>query len=202
MIGPSASGGTSSPFSCLIVMDSPAADKMVEELGGPPAAEPTHAPTMGALDKVRYSHTDMIDYIIARGRVTNKELAIRYGYSEAWVSNVMASDAWQSAMAARREEIVDPALIASVEERYKGLALHSLERLMERLDKPNVSDQVILRAAELGAKSVGVGGNAPPPPPSGDHLAQLANRLLDLQAGIRARVTQGAVYEGQIIPAE
>lgn len=155
-----------------------------------------HAPTMGNLAKIRYSHVDMIDYIIAHPGITQDHLAARYGYSPGWISNVMASDAWQSAMAARREELVDPVLKASLEERYKGLALHSLERLMERLDKPNVSDNVILRAAELGAKSVGVGGNAPPPPPDTDHLAQLANRLIDLQANIRNRLPQGATYEG------
>ena len=195
--------GTKGSLSGLIVM--PPADQV-----NPPTAEmdqvlaqpPSHAPTMGALDKVRYSHLDMIDYIISKGRVTNRELAARYGYTEGWISNVMASDAWQAAMEARREEIIDPALKMSIDERFRGLTTRSLERLMEKLDAPQVSDQVVLRAVELGARAMGVGGNAPPPAPSADHLAQLANRLIDLQANVRQRMTQGATYEGEIVPGQ
>lgn len=159
-----------------------AADQLLEEI----AAAPTHAPTMGQLSKVRYTHTDMIDFIIANPGISQNALAARYGYSPAWVSNIMASDAWQVQMAARRDEIVDPALKASIEERFRGVTILSLRRLQEKLEAPQVSDNIVLRAAELGAKALGVGGNAPPPSPSGDHLAQLATRLIELQSKVRA----------------
>ena len=61
------------------------------------AGEPGEAPTMGVVTKIGYSHQDMIDFIIANPGVTQNALAARYGYSVGWVSNVMASDAWQSA---------------------------------------------------------------------------------------------------------
>ena len=153
------------------------------------------APTMGALQKVRYSHTDMIDFIIANPQTTQNALASRYGYSVGWVSNIMASDAWQSAMAKRREELVDPTLVATIDERFRGITLQSLERLKQKLEAPAVSDNVVLKALELGAKALGVGGNAPPPPPAADHLAQLANRLLDLQAGVRNRISEGVTID-------
>ena len=165
---------------------------MLEELMRAP---PTHAPTMGNLAKLRYSHTDAIDFIIANPGVSQNELAARYGYSPGWFSNIMASDAWQSAMAARRAEIVDPALVATVEERFKGVTILSLQRLHEKLSAPQVSDQVVLRAVELGAKAMGVGGNAAVAPPAADHLAQLANRLLDLQSRVRERVIDGEVLQ-------
>ena len=112
----------------------------------------------------------------------------------------MASDAWQSALAARRAEICDPVLVATVEERFRGVTLLSLERLRQKLEAPVVSDNVVLKAAELGARSLGIGGNAPPPPPNQDHLAQLANRLIDLQSRIRDK-TQGVTYENEITVA-
>ena len=84
-------------------------------------------------------------------------------------------------------------LVATVNERFKGLTLRSLDRLMEKLDAPQVSDNVVLKAVELGAKAMGVGGNAAPQPPAADHLAQLANRLIDLQANIR----KGVTFDGQ-----
>jgi len=72
-----------------------------------------------------------------------------------------------------------------VEERFKGITLLSLERLKQKLEAPQVSDNVVLRAVELGAKALAVGGNAAPVIPQGDHLAQLANRLIDLQSRVR-----------------
>lgn len=164
-----------------------AAEQAVEEISALPT---THAPTMGNLAKIRYSHVDMIDYIIANPGCTQNALAARYGYSPGWISNVMASDAWQSAMAARRTELVDPTLAATIDERFRALTERSLTRLMEKLDAPQVSDNVVLRAVELGARAMGVGGNAGPPAPPQDHLAQLANRLIDLQSRIRSATPQ------------
>ncbi len=153
---------------------------------------PDHAPTMGVLAKVRYSHVDMIDYIIANPGVTQRDVAKRYGYTEGWVSNVMASDAWQAQMALRRNELVDPVLAATLEERFRGITMLSLEKLRAKLEAPVVSDNVVLRAVELGAKSLGLGSHAPPPAPEADHLAKIANRLIDLQSNIRKGVTINA----------
>ena len=148
------------------------------------------APTMGRLGRVKYTHLDMIDYILANPAASLSELAVRYGYTVPWISNVMASDAWKAAMHARRAEMVDPVLVATITERFEGMTRQSLERLQEKLAAPNVSDNVVLKALELGAKGLGIGGNAPPPPPpAADHLAQLANRLIALQSSIRQGVS-------------
>lgn len=170
------------------VMQELDAGMMLGDLVRGQSAEVTHAPTMGVVAKIGYSHTDMIDFIIANPGITQNVLAARYGYSVGWVSNVMASDAWQSAMAARRSEICDPVLVATVEERFRGITLQSLERLKQKLEAPNVSDNVVLKSVELGARAMGVGGNAAPQPPAGDHLAQLANRLIELQSRVRTSV--------------
>lgn len=152
----------------------------------------------GGIEKVRYSHIDMIDFIISNPGCTQNALAVRYGYTPAWISQVMSSDAWLSAMAARRSEVVDPVLVATVDERFRMLTNRSMDRLMEKLNAPQVSDQVVLRAVELGAKAMGIGGNAAPVAPPQDHLAKLAERLISLQAGIRTGISQGVVYENAV----
>ena len=142
-----------------------------------------------SLQKIRYTHEDMIDTILAEPAISQNALAQRYGFSAAWVSTVMSSDAWKAALAARRTEMVDPTLTLTMNERFGALAEKSLAVLMEKLSAPKVSDTVALRAFELGAKALGVGGHAPPPAPSADHLAQLANRLIELQSNVRQGVT-------------
>ena len=153
-----------------------------------------------AVEKCNYSHADMIDFIIAHPGCTQNDLAARYGYTAGWVSRVMSSDAWGAMMAKRRGELVDPTLVATINERFTALADRSLTRLMEKLDQPVVSDNVVLKAVELGAKALGVGGNAAPTAPAADHLAQLANRLLDLQTGVRARakLLEEGVIDGEV----
>lgn len=154
-------------------------------------------PPKQAIAKIRYSHEDMIDFIIANPNTSQGALAARYGYTQSWVSLVMSSDAWKSAMAKRREELVDPTLTLTLNERFGALTELSLRRLTEKLEAPQVADQTVLRAVELGARALGIGGNAPPaqPPAGPDHLAMLAQRLVALQDNVR----KGVTYEGSTV---
>ncbi len=165
-------------------------EQLLEGLSRETPAVPAHAPTMGNVAKLSYSHIDMIDFIIAHPGVSQGQLAARYGFSQGWISNVMASDAWKVQMAARRTEIVDPIMTATINERFEGLAIQSLARLQEKLSQPQVADQTVLKAVELSAKALGIGGNAVPQvaPVSSDHLAVLGQRLLALQSQVRKGV--------------
>jgi hypothetical protein len=168
-----------------------AADQLLGELATSPRTPP--AETMGRLKKVSYTHKALIDLIIEHPEMTQNQLAAHFGYSPAWISNILASDAFQNAMAGRREEIIDPAIKATIEERFRALVIRSLAVLEEKLAKPAVSDQVAIRCAELGAKALGVGGHAPPPAPketAAERLERLATRLLELQP-------QGRVINGE-----
>ena len=165
-------------------------EAMLGELG---EARVEHAPTMGGLARVSYTHQDMIDYMISHPGYRLGDLAVRYGYSVSWLSNISHSDAFKAAYAARHEEVVGPRML-SIAEQFEGVTALALTRLGEELEKPAVNPNVVLRAVELGARAMGVGGNAPPPPPPNqDHLATLAARLIALQSNVR----QGVTYDGK-----
>tara|TARA_R110000868_G_scaffold154071_2_gene380111 strand:- start:5910 stop:6383 length:474 start_codon:yes stop_codon:yes gene_type:complete len=141
-----------------------------------------------SLQKIRYTHEDMVDCLLANPAMSQNALAARYGFTPAWVSTVMSSDAWKAAYAARRGAMVDPVLGLTMHERINALAEKSLAVLMEKLSAPKVSDTVALRAFELGAKASGSGA-LPSVPPSSDHLPRLASRLIELQSNVRQGVT-------------
>ena len=178
-----------------------AADVFLEELtsGTKP---PSPAPTMGALKKCSYTHDAMIELIIEGGRrpggISQKDIAAHFGYTEAWISNILASDAFQARLALRREEVIDPVLRASIKERFEALVIQSLKVLQEKLNQATVSDNVAIRAAELGAKALGVGGHAPQKAPesSQDRLARLAGRLVALHSTVKEG---GTVVNGQVL---
>ncbi len=154
-----------------------------------------------AIQKVRYSHDGMIDLIVQDPSISQNKLAEVFGYTPAWVSLVMSSDAFKERLAARKEELIDPAIRASLDERFRAVVTRSLEVLQEKLAAPAsvVPDALALRAAELGAKALGLGGNAPPQAPAvpADHLDRLAQRLVTLQSKIQT--PEGAVIDGEIV---
>ena len=157
-------------------MDAPT-DAWIDELAALPPSERPSGRVQ--IQKVRYTHEDCIDLILAQPGISQNELAARYGYSPAWISVVINSDAFQSRLAARRAELVDPVLAATLNERFRALTVRSLEVLQEKLSLPSqaVPDQLALQAAALGAKSLGLGVPQVQAAPASDNLAVLAERL-------------------------
>jgi len=157
--------------------------------------------------KVSYTHDKMIDYIVSQPRITNNQLAALFGYTPAWVSQIMSSDAFKERLAARKSEVTDPAMKAaldcwfpSTQESMQHLVDKSLEILKAKLEQPKVPDAVALKAFELGARGLGIGGfgNKTPEPaakPETDRLEKLADRLTGLLHTKRMEVIEGEIVE-------
>jgi hypothetical protein len=137
--------------------------------------------------KMRYSHQAMVDTLLENPWMSQNQLAAHFGRSPSWISTIVTCDAFQALLAERREELIDPELKLRMEERFRALTAQSLRVLQEKLSKPadQVPDNLALRAAELGAKALGIGGNAPAPVivTSEERLANLAHRLIALRGG-------------------
>lgn len=144
------------------------------------------------VEKVRYTHDAMIDLLIQNPGISQGSLANYFGYSQSWVCSIMASDAFQVQLAQRRHELIDPAIALSIEERFNALATASVEKLIEHINRPavEVDPEILIKAATLGAKALGIGGNAPPKTViinSDDRLEALSSRL----TGLLRRQTEG-----------
>jgi len=156
-----------------------------------------------AIAKVSYTHEGMIDIIVANPMISQGELAAHFGYTPAWICQVIASDAFQSRLALRREEILDPTIKATVEERFKALVIRSLEILQQKLSLPanQIPDNLALRTVELSSRALGYGAKQDPQPPAPtyDRLEQLGDRLVDLLDKRRSIFNgQAEVVEAQI----
>lgn len=146
------------------------ADKLLDEL----AHETWPAGASRGVAKVRYTHDAMIDAIISQPTISQNELAHVFGYTPGWVSQIIASDAFQSRLAERTSELVDPTIRATVEDRFKALVLRSLDILRDKLDRPSSSipDNLAIRSLELGTRALGYGAKdlAPAVPQVSMHL--------------------------------
>jgi hypothetical protein len=155
------------------------------------------------ITKLTAAHDAMIDMILANPRITNEELAAQFDMGHTWVATLRHTDLFKRRMEDRREAVIDPVLIASIEEKIRAVTDMAVEHILEKLatkKADELTDQFLLRAAEFGAKSMGLGsGEKPEPDAPPDHLQNLAKRLIDLQSSHRrtehaedVRFTEGA----------
>lgn len=110
-------------------------------------------PRMPSLAKVRYTHDAIIDMIVANPSVSQGELARHFGFTEAWMSIIVNSDAFKFRLEERKAELIDPIIKASIEERLNALAKVALDKLMDRVEGKNgvrMKDSDLIQAAKLG----------------------------------------------------
>lgn len=164
-------------------------------------------PDLPVVAKLNYSHTALIDMILAHPEYTQDQLAAMFGYSPSWLSRVMCSDAFQAAVGARREQIVDPILRNTVEQNFKAMVMRSQEILMQKLSLPahQVPDQLALRAFEIASRAAGYGAGAAPKVEVnvnnhlevlGENLTKLLRRERDIVEGELVQPARGGGLSG------
>jgi hypothetical protein len=158
-----------------------------------PAADPV--PPSGGIEKVGYTHEAMIDLLIARPELSQRQVAEYFGYTEAWVSQIFSSDAFQVRLAERREQLVDPAIRESLRLRFDSMVQRSLEILSEKLARPaaDIPDQLALRAFELSTRAAGYGARVEPLKVDvnvNNHLELLSGNLVTLLRRKKAEVIE------------
>ena len=117
---------------------------------------PSRSRTSGIV-KVTYTHDAMIDVILQEPTVTTKELSELFGYSPAWVSRILASDAFQARLADRKSALVDPVIAQSVNTRMKAVVIQATDIVREKLDA-EASASYAIEALGLASKALGLGG--------------------------------------------
>ena len=130
------------------------------------------------LQRTHYSHEAMIDSIIANPNIKQNELAKIYDKSVPWISRIIGSDSFQAALAKRREEITDPFLIATIEERMRGLAFQSLDIITEKLAATQNID-VAMKALDVSIKALGFGARAGGPTQNNQFVIQLPPKAVN-----------------------
>jgi hypothetical protein len=108
------------------------------------------------IEKVSYTHEKLLDMLVANPRITQRQLAAHFGYTEGWLSQVMRSDAFREMYEARRKELVDPTIMLSLEQRFSAATHRALDILLEDLDTRRSAD-VALKVLSEGRQALGMG---------------------------------------------
>lgn len=120
-------------------------------------AAPGYSENTIRIRKIRYTHAAMIDVILANPAITQNELCEMFGVSVAWMSCVMGSDAFQTKLAERRSEIIDPEIILAFRDKLQGAADLSVTRVLEKLESSPKDSKFALEALKITTTALGFG---------------------------------------------
>lgn len=121
---------------------------------------PPPPPEQKGLARLKYTHEAMADAILANPCIKPGELAILFNKSPSWMSYILHSDVFKAYLAKRKEELVDPVLKMSIDERLKAVSTRSLDLVMERLNQ-GVTANYALDVMKAATKALGYGARGP-----------------------------------------
>jgi hypothetical protein len=78
-------------------------------------------------------HEVIIDLWLMDPLLTQREIAAKLGKTEAWLSILINNDAFRAKYAERKGELVDPEIVAKVEERLSAVTNKASDELLRRL---------------------------------------------------------------------
>ena len=76
-----------------------------------------------------------------------------------FISIIINSDAFQARLAARKEVVVDPVVVATLEQRFKALATKSAENVMKKLEANELDGKFALEVLKESGKLAGYGAS-------------------------------------------
>ena len=137
---------------------------------------------VGAPAPLLFSNEAMIALMLEHPEYSHSQLAKAFGRPASWLSVVLASDSFQAALDPYRGQIADPSLTASLQERFRALAIRTSSVLLERMNNPAAADLLVLKSVEVSVKALGMGNAHSPQAPkeAPSTVADLADHLMTL----------------------
>lgn len=155
-----------------------------------------------SIARVKFTHDGIIDAIIASPGISQGELAKMYGYTQPWISRVINSDAFQEMLAKRKSEIVDPTLVASIEEKLNEVASNSLDLITKRLGTGVISTQDAIKMVEVSTKCLGFGARDNTPVQNNSFIVNMPTAIPKAEDWAEQYDPNKALIEGESICQE
>lgn len=156
------------------------AEQQLEELtAAAPVFQSKAAAKAAAGRKPPYTPEALVQLMIDHPEYTHSEFAEAFGYKASWFAGVLVSDRFQKVLEPRRHEVSNPALTGTMQDMFQAMTVQAVVVLQARLENPQASEDLIIKAITAGTKALGMGtpGALPPPPQQRPSLTDLAARL-------------------------
>jgi len=149
-----------------------------------------------------YSPVGLVEFLIANPTLTLTGIAKAYGRTMSWLSQIVASDAFQRALDPRRDEVLDPFFTATLDERFRALALRSGAILLDKLNSAEASEHLVLKATELSIKALGMGIAPPDAPAYAEPKMTVAEKMELAMAEMDKRMAAKGILTVEVVEAK
>lgn len=113
-----------------------------------------------SIKKVRAWHEELLEFILANPRASGAEIALYFNVTEAWVSTVKNSDAFQELWAKRRGEHFSR-VSSSISDKVVALAEVTVDALTDEIEKKKRKNeleiQTLTEVSNMALKALGFG---------------------------------------------
>ena len=113
-----------------------------------------------SIKKVRAWHEELLEFILANPRASGMEIALYFNVTEAWVSTVKNSDAFQELWAKRRGEHFSR-VSSNISEKVTALAEVTVDALTDKIEqqkrKGELEIQTLTEVSNMALKALGFG---------------------------------------------
>ena len=154
--------------------------------------------------KVSIKHDAILDYLLVHPAEKLGDVAVYFGMSQAWLSVIIHSDAFQAKLAEKSDECFHSSILP-LREQLMGVAQVGVEKLGQVMENasPVTDKQFIVDTTDSILKNLGYSPkSANPQPPSGNTTNNIF--VVDKQTLASARqkmrtVPNGDLIEGQVL---
>lgn len=180
-------------------------------------ADPAARPKLVALDSLRpqritgrtLAYDELITMLLANPFRTQREIAAETGYTESWLSRIISSDLFQTKLAERLNDTVEPerrsavaARFGEIRDRARASLSRTLALIEERLDRPaaELDPKEVLEDGKFLAQIAGYGAKDTGQPPvqvnMNVHLQELSTNMVSLFRAARAGAPEPSSARG------
>ena len=143
------------------------------------------------IQTVSTKHEAIINFMLANPTMRLQDVAAHHGVSGPWLSVLIHSDAFQARLKAK-SEVLFGLTVRPLAEKINAVAHRAVDRLLEKVDDPNITPRTALDILELTTARIDFAGKAQekastPPGPQMNIFAVSA----ELLAETRSRILEG-----------
>lgn len=109
------------------------------------------------LQKLNWKHQRVLDVLIERPDIKQKDLAVELGMSVSWLSTIMGTDLFRAELSRRRELLVEAKNAALVDSLQDNVS-RGVSRMGRIVDNDESSDATAVNATKTMLAALGMGG--------------------------------------------
>jgi len=155
------------------------------------------------IQKVSHKHEEIMNFMLANPTHKLGDIARHFGMTQAWLSCVIHSEAFQARLAEKQEAIFSGTVLP-LKEKLEGVAHQLLDKLEERI--PTMADKELVNLTDNTLNRLGFGtkpqGTTPGAPAEFSLTLTLRTELEQARSliGARPSTQPGVVIDGQHAP--